>query len=228
MCISCDKPHKKIKPAIVLLAVIAICLIIYLLYLKNRPGSLEILIDMEKTYKRDFQITEEFTYIAHTDGEVETQRELKCPAVVLQDKQNSDIRFIAYAYPLEGGGWIYRDNYFQKVLVWCTEQVELEINNADKCSELTSSRPPCLVLENTEEMAQKLQDMVVLFTGLCQRSEDDHTNYKTGRFEVEGSALGYQIEPGNISDRWLDDTGPFCYDTPIEKYQAFLDELEEE
>lgn len=221
------KWKKRIKLLIALIVAVAILLIIFFLVLMDKPSSQMILMDMERGYKRDFQIVEEFTHIAYTDGEPETQRKLKCPAVVLQDKENSDVRFIAYAYPLEGGDWIYRDNYVQKVLVYCIEQEQIELNNEDKCKAVDSSYPPNLVLENTDEMARKLQDMVILFTELCQYDEA-HLHNKTGRFEVEGSIFIYQIEPGNISDRWLDETGPFCYDTPIEKYKAFLEKLEEE
>ena len=123
---------------------------------------------------------------------------------------------------MEGGDWIYRDNYSQKALVYCIKKEQLEINNEDKCEDLESSWNPCLVLENTDLTAQKLQNMVIRFNELYQ-SDDGY-----GAFEVEGSSLAYQIEGRNISDRWLDQTSPFCYDTPIEKYKAFLDELEED
>ena len=202
--------------AIIILLMICVCVCI------SRPDSIQILACMEENYKRDFEIVEEFTYISHTDGEVEAQRELKCPAVILQDKENEEIRFLAYAYPLEGGDWIYRDNFSQKALVYCIKQEQLEINNEDKCEDLESSWNPCLVLENTDSTAQKLQNMVIRFNELYQ-SDDG-----CGAFEVEGSSLAYQIEGRNISDRWLDQTSPFCYDTPIEKYKAFLDELEED
>ena len=222
------KWKKRIKWCIIAIAVTGILLFIFSLFLENKPSSQMILLYMEKVYKRDFQIVEEFTHIDYTDGEIETRRKLKCPAVVLQDKNNSDVRFMAYAYPLEGGDWIYRDNYFQKVLVYCIKQQQIELNNEDKCKAIDSSYPPELVLENTDEMAQKLQNMVLLFTELCRYDKDDHTVNASGRFEVEGSSLIYQIEQGNVSDRWLDGTGPFCYDTPIEKYKAFLNALEEE
>ncbi len=222
------KWKKRIKWCIIPIALAATFLFIFSLFLRNKPSSQMILLYMERVYKRDFQIVEEFTYIDHTDGEIETQRELKCPAVVLQDKNNSDVRFMAYAYPLEGGDWIYRDNYFQKVLVYCIEQQQIEMNNEDKCKAIDSSYPPELVLENTDEMAQKLQNMVHLFTELCRYDKDDHTINEVGSFGVEGSLFIYQIEQGNVSDRWLDETGPFCYDTPIEKYKAFLNALEEE
>ena len=222
------KWKKRIKWCIIPIALAAIFLFIFSLFLGNKPSSQMILLYMERVYKRDFQIVEEFTHIDYTDGEIETQRELRCPAVVLQDKNNSDVCFMAYAYPLEGGDWIYRDNYFQKVLVYCIKQQQIEMNNEDKCKAIDSSYPPELVLENTDEMAQKLQNMVHLFTELCRYDKDDHTINEVGSFGVEGSLFIYQIEQGNVSDRWLDETGPFCYDTPIEKYKAFLNALEEE
>lgn len=221
------KWNKRIKLLIVPVAAVVILLIICFLFLKNKPSSQVILLYMEETYKRDFQIVEEFTHIDYTDGEIQAQRELKCPAVVLQDKNNADVCFIAYAYPLEGGGWVYRDNYFQKVLVYCIKQQQIELNNEDKCKAIDSSCPPKIVLENTDEMARKLQNMVLLFTELCQY-DDDHNINVTGCFQVEGSMFVYQIQQGNVGDRWLDATGPFCYDSPIEKYKAFLDKLDEE
>lgn len=162
---------KGIKSIIAIVAIIGIIIRIFIfISLKNRPDSSDILTYMEQAYKKDFQIINEFTYIAHTDGEVEAQRELKCPVVELQDKENS-------------------------------------------------------VLDNTDETAQKLQNMVIRFNELYQYDDQ----YVSGResFDVEGSTFGYSIEAGNISDRWLDETGPFCYDTPIEKYETFLNELEE-
>lgn len=199
--------------------VVHICKIIYS-YMK--PDSDGILRYAENEHKRDFEVVETFTYISHTDGEVEFQRELKCPAVILRDKENEEIRFLAYAYPLEGGDWIYRDNYTERVLLYCIRQEELEINNEDVCEDVKSSRAPCLVLENTDETAQKLQNMVVHFNELCQ-CDDGY-----GAFQVEGSIFLYQIQCGNVTDRWLDDTSPFCYDTPLEKYKAFLDKLEKD
>lgn len=221
---------KGIKSIIAIVAIIGIIIRIFIfISLKNRPDSSDILTYMEQAYKKDFQIINEFTYIAHTDGEVEAQRELKCPAVELQDKENSDIRFMAYAYPIEGEeiwfDWTYRDNYAQKTLIYCMKQQELEINNENECEVLESSMAPCLVLDNTDETAQKLQNMVMRFNELYQY--DDQFVSGCENFEVEGSTFGYSIEAGNISDRWLDETGPFRYDTPIEKYKAFLNELEE-
>lgn len=223
-----------IKSIIAILAIIGISiLIIILISLKNRPDSSDILAYVEHVYKKDFQIVNEFTYIAHTDGEVEAQRELECPAVELQDRENSDIRFMAYAYPIEGEeswlDWVYRDNYSQKTLIYCMKQQQLEMNNEDECEALDSFGTPCLVLDNTDETAQKLQNMVIQFNELYQYDDTYSSSYISGceNFEVEGSMFVYSIEAGNISDRWLDETGPFCYDTPIEKYKAFLNELKE-
>lgn len=223
-----ERSKRVLTLLIVIIAAIAVFVIIAVYKWKSRPEGSEILSYIEKVYKRDFQIVEEYTYIAHTDGEAQTQRELKCPAVILQDKENQDICFIAYAYPLEGGGWIYRDNYFQKVLIDCIRQEQLEMNNEDLCGARESFLPPCLVLENTDETAEKLQNMVIRFNELCQYDDSDGYVDHNEAFGVEGSGLQYQVLCGNINDRWLDETSPFCYDTPIEKYKAFLDKLEEE
>lgn len=203
----------------------------FILLLKSKPGSNEILAYMERAYGREFQIVEEFTYITYADGEFNTwlekkMWELKCPAVILQDKENDSISFFAYAYPLEGGDWIYRDNYSRQLLLYCIKQENFMISNEDKCNVVTSSVAPSLILENSDETAQKLQNMVICFNELY-RCDDKYAANNSGSFGVEGSLLIYQILAGNTSDRWPDETSPFCYDTTMEKYKAFLNKLEE-
>ncbi len=46
-------------------------------------------------------------------------------------------------------------------------------------------------------------------------------------FAVEGSIYIESVLAGDVSDRWPEETGRFCYDTPVEKYKAFLEELEQ-
>lgn len=186
----------------------------------GRPDGGDLSAYMKREYGKEFEILEEFTYIAHTDGEPDTQRELKCPAVRLQDKENSEIRCFAYAYPMEGGDWIYRDNYSRKVFLYCLGEENLAINNGETCSIDTSFSYPCLLLDNTDETAQKLQNAVRLFHELYP-----YEGYES--FEVEGSVFLYRVQAGNVSDRGPEEAGPFCYDTPIEKYKDFLEELEQ-
>lgn len=54
-------------------------------------------------------------------------------AVILQDDKG--IRFLAYAYPLGDGDWTYRDNYSEKVLLYCIEQEAHEMNNKEECED---------------------------------------------------------------------------------------------
>ena len=199
-----------------------------LLSRKSNPGSNKLLAYMERAYGKDFEIIEEFTYISYTDGEPDVQREIQCPAVELQDKENSEIRCFAYAYPLEGGGWTYENNYSRKILLYCIQQENLMIENEDECSSVTSFSYPCLILENTDETAQKLQNMVIQFNEFYQYNDKYFHDSGSEMFEVEGSIYMKSILAGHISDRWLEETGNFCYDTPIEKYKAFLEELEQE
>ena len=93
------------------------------------------------------------------------------------------------------------------------------ITNKEQCSKVTSFRYPCLSLDNTDETAEKLQNTVMMFCELypCEGNES---------FETEGSMFLNQVMAGNVSDRWPKETGYFCYDTAIEKYKAFLAELE--
>lgn len=59
------------------------------------------------------------------------------------------------------------------------------INNEEECAPNTSSAAPCLVLENTEETAKKLQNLVMRFNEIyC-----DNSIIKGGMvdFRVEGS-----------------------------------------
>ena len=44
-------------------------------------------------------------------------------------------------------------------------------------------------------------------------------------FEVTNNIYSYYVMGNKIKDRWLNETSPFCFDTPLEKYQAFLNEL---
>lgn len=185
----------------------------------GRPDGGDLSAYMEREYGKEFEVLEEFTYIAYTDGEPDTQRELKCPAVRLQDKENSEIRCFAYAYPMEGGDWIYRDNYSRKVFLYCLGEENLAINNGETCGIDTSFSYPCLLLDNTDETAQKLQNAVRLFHELYP-----YEGYES--FAVEGSMFLYQIQAGNISDLRQKEAGTFGYDTPIEKYKVFLEELE--
>ncbi len=221
------KLKKGLRPVIIVIAIIAILAIIYVIAESiTKPDSKYILRHMERVYKKDFEIVEEFTYIRHTDGEVETQRELKCPAVILQD--DAGIRFLAYAYPIGDGDWSYRENYSAKVLLYCIEQEGLEMNNKDKCEATDSFVPPCLVLDNSDVTAQKLQNMVIRFNELYQYDDSLGYNHRNGAFQVAGGIYVYQIIGGNTGDRWQDEISPFCYDTPIEKYKAFLDQAAEE
>lgn len=193
----------------------------------SKPGSDDMLSYMEKVYGKDFEILEEFTYISYTDGEPEVRRELKCPAVELQDKENSEIRCIVYAYPQADGAWTYRNNYSKKVLLYCMRQENLMIKNEDECSQITSFAYPCLILENTDETAQKLQNMVIRFNESYQYDDNYHNISGQESFAVEGSIYIESVLAGDVSDRWTEETGRFCYDTSVEKYKAFLEELEQ-
>lgn len=218
---------KGVKIAIIALVFLAVFAMggFILNVLIGKPSSNEMLAYMEKVYGKDFEIIEEFTYISYTDGEPEFQRELECPAVVLQDKENSEIRCFVYAYPFETGDWTYQNNYSKKVLLYCIQQEKLMIKNEDACSPVTSSAYPCLVLENTEETAEKLQNLVMRFHESYQYDDKYLINGGTESFGVEGSLLLYTIRAGNTS---YEETGGFRYDTPIEEYKAFLEELEAE
>lgn len=81
---------KWVKITFIVLAFLAVFAIggFALHVLIGKPGSREMLAYMEKKYGRGFQIIDEYTYISYTDGEVEVQQEVKCPAIELQDKEN--------------------------------------------------------------------------------------------------------------------------------------------
>lgn len=222
---------KWVKITFIVLAFLAVFAIggFALNVLIGKPGSREMLAYMEKKYGREFQIIDEYTYISYTDGEPEVQQEVKCPAIELQDKENRDIKCFVYAYPYGGsdswvfGDWTYRDNYANKVLLYCIQQEELVINNEEECAPITSSPAPCLVLENTEETAKKLQNLVMRFNEIYR----DNSIVKGGMvdFRVEGSLFLYAIRANNAR---YEEVGRFCYDMPIEEYKAFLEELEAE
>lgn len=208
---------------IILLAALAAGMAFFLLF-PHRPSSADIRNYMERAYGKDFLIIDEFTHIGYTDGEPDFQQALECPAVKLQDRENSAIQFIAYAYPLGNDAWMYQDNYSQKLLIYCMRQEGLEISNEDACDLLFSFAAPCLVLTDTDEAAQQLQDMVIRFNESYRYND----KYRDGceHFEVRGNMSVYSILAGDTSDRWPEETGPFCYDTSIEKYRRFLSELE--
>ncbi len=201
--------------------ILAVILVLY----GTGPDSKKVLAYMEWKYKKDFEIIDEFTYISYTDGEPDTRRELECPGVILQDRESEGICFFAFARPFGNGDWIYEDNYARKILIYCIEQEQIEMSNEVECGKTESFAYPCLVLDDTDETAQKLQNMTIRFHELYQYNNSDH--YEEN-FLVAGSMYLYSIEAGDISDQWLDETSHFCYDTPLEKYKAFLDRLEEE
>lgn len=215
--------RKRLSIFLIFFIIMILSAVLFILFYSGRPNSKKILAHMERVYGKKFQIIEEFTYISYTDGEPDVQQELKCPAVKLQDVENREIQFIAYAYPLDGDTWLYRDNYSQKLLIYCMRQAGLEISNEDTCDTSTSFASPRLVLSGTDEAAQKLQDMVIQFNESYQY--DDKYTDGCEHFELEDGMFLYSILAGNVSDRWLDETGTFCYDTPMEKYQKFLNEI---
>ena len=211
--------HRKIWIPILIISLAALSAgMAFLLFFPHRPSSADIRNYMERAYGKDFQIIDEFIHIGYTDGEPDFQQALECPAVKLQDRENSAIQFIAYAYPLGNDAWMYQDNYSQKLLIYCMRQEGLEISNEDTCDSVSSFAAPCLVLDGTDETAQKLQNMVIRFN-------DSYPYDGCTHFKVEGSMFLYSIQTGDTSDRWPEETGPFCYDTSIEKYKRFLSEL---
>lgn len=180
---------------------------------------------MEKYYDKDFKIIEKLTYTTYTQGSPEAREEIECPAVILQDKDNENIKFLAYAYPLETGDWTYISNYARNLLIYCMNEQEFEFDNEEDCQKIDIFNSPRLILDNTETTAKKLQAMVINFNEVYYFNSKFSYISSGTTFEVTNNIYSYYVMGNKIKDRWLNETSPFCFDTPLEKYQAFLNEL---
>ena len=181
----------------------------------TKPKTEDFLSYANDTYQKEFVLVRKFSYTDYTDGEKPLPIRW-CPAVTLEDPETG-INFNIYASSILG--WHFRDNFSYKVLLYCLEEEGIERDEEEAM--------PVLYLENSKECARKLQKMVIHYNEIysVDRSKTCHTSEG---FMVPGSSGSYclfQIIAGNVNDRWLDQTSPFCYDTPLEKYEAFLKEV---
>ena len=85
---------------------------------------------------------------------------------------------------------------------------------------------PCLLLENSRDDALKFQQMVVRFNELYPGNK--RIVYDACEtFTIPDSIFAYTIYSGFIKDPYdprSEDVGCFYYDTPLERYEAFLRE----
>lgn len=179
----------------------------------SKPKTEELMKYARETYQKEFVLVREYTCTNRTEGEKPISVK-GCPAVELEDT-DTGIHFEVEAWPTNG--WNIRDDYGQKVLLFCIEEQGLRLDEKNKFQ-------PCLILENSREEAEKLRQMTIRFNENYSVNKDK--SYHTSEsFTVPQSDFIYQVEAGYISDRWTDDISPFCFDTPIEKYEAFLNEV---
>ncbi len=180
----------------------------------TKPKTANLLLYANETYQKEFVLVREFSRTSYTDGE--DPRPIRgCPAVELEDP-STGIHFEVYAeWPVYG--WLIRDNYSHKVFLYCISEQRIPVDAESK-------NTPCLLLENSRDDARKLQQMVIQYNEIysVDRSKTYHTSEG---FMVPGSHYLFQIQAGYVNDRWLDQTSPFCYDTPLEKYESFLKEV---
>lgn len=175
----------------------------------TKPITEDFLNYANATYQKEFVLVRKFSYTDYTDGEKSLPIRW-CPAVTLEDPETG-INFNVYASSIHG--WNFQDDFSYYVLLYCIEEQGIEHNEEKQI--------PYLFLENSRDYARKLQQMVIQYNEICSVDRTKATHTWAG-FMVPGSHSFYQIEAGYVKDRWLDQTSPFCYDTPLEKYEAFL------
>lgn len=178
-----------------------------------------------ETYQKEFVFVREFTYsdYTYTDyidldklyGLEKTWPIRWCPAVELEDP-GTGISFNVYASPVFG--WHFTDSYGREVLLYCANEQGIPFE-----------RPwylPILLLENSRDDALKLQQAIVRFNEIY--TVDKTKKYLTDEcFTIPGSNHGYRIHSGFYKDPRgprFEDIFYFCYDTPLETYEAFLKE----
>lgn len=128
---------------------------------------------------------------------------------------DTGICFEVTACPVGNGD--IRDDYGQRALLFCIEEQGLRLDEK-------SEYQPCLILENSREDAEKLRQMTVRFNEIYSVNKEK-TYHTFASFTVPQSDLLYRVEAGYASDRWTDTATPFCFDTPIKKYEAFLNKV---
>lgn len=204
---------------ILLLAIIIILCVFWLcfrikIYI-TKPNTEELINYATWAYQKEFTLVREYTRTTYMDGEDPIQIR-RSPAVELEDP-NTGIRFEVYAaFPVYD--WDIRDNYSHEVLLYCIKEQGLQIEEED------SSIWPCLLLENSRSEAEKLQRMTIQYNEIY--SVDKSKSYHTWEcFTIPNSMYLFTVEACFVSDRWLDQDSPFCFDTPIEKYEEFLKEV---
>ena len=187
------------------------------------PGTEDFQSYLADRYDKDFRLIRRYTYTDCTDGE--NSRSIRwCPAAEFEDPETG-VRFSVRARSIGAvlreltwlGDWILDNDFSDQMLRFCAAEQGLTIVD-DGCNEM------CLALTNDRETAEKLQKMTVRFNGLCAVKPGSESCL--ARFVVSGEKIRnlHSVYAGDLSDRWLDQTWPFCYDTPIEKYEAFLTE----
>ncbi|MBE5946699.1 MAG: hypothetical protein E7259_07160 [Lachnospiraceae bacterium] len=217
---------KTINRIVTILSCLFIITVILIIFFEvKKPGYYQIAHQMEKYYDKDFKIIEKLTYTTYTQGSPEAREEIECPAVILQDKDNENIKFLAYAYPLVGGDWGYHDNYGRNLLIYCLSTQQFEFENKEECQKIDTFHIPCLILDNTEETAIKLQNTVVMFNEFYCFDDTNETITTNTRFAVKGTTSLYSVMGNKTKDKWKNQTSPFCYNTPIKKYKKFLNEV---
>ena len=181
-----------------------------------------------ETYQKDFVLVRVFTYSDYTYTNyidlnklygLETSWPIRwCPAAELEDPEIG-ISFHVYASPVFG--WHFQDDYRREILLYCIKEQGIPLDSEPRHS-------PSLLLENSRDDAMKLHQMVVRFNEIYPGNKRyAEIAYDSAWFTVPGSVYAYQIHSGfykDPRDPRFEHIFYFCYDTPLEKYEAFLQE----
>ena len=225
MCSKKNMLHRLIKGVgIVVLSLIVVILCILLCFWLSfriklfitKPKTEDLLNYAREVYQKEFILIKEYTKTTFTDGEAGARTEIRsCPAVELKDPSTGIVFHVDTRWPVDS--WDISDDYGCQVLLFCIKEQGIMLSEE-------SLFEPCLVLENSRSEAEKLQQMTIRYNEIysvdCTKKK-----YAQNMFMVPGSLYSYHVKAGYISDRWLNETTPFCYDTPLEKYEAFLNEV---
>ncbi len=187
----------------------------------SSPGTEAFRDYLRMQYDKDFEIVRRYTYTDWADGE-RSRPIYGCPAVEFEDPETG-VRFSVRARSTGAvlgeltmlGDWYFTDDFADRTLRFCAEEQGLTIVERDRGA-------LCLDLSNDRETAEKMQRMASRFNALL--AEKPEAESRPAFFSLPNGYRLTQVIAGNVSDCWLGQTSPFCYDTPIEKYESFLAE----
>lgn len=219
---SSERCGSLIKYIIIVFALFVLSVILFLFVVivfpgikmrNTKPKSTDLLQEIKEKYNRDFSFIKEYPHTESYGDDGKTKIE-NCPTIEVEDTV-THIKFEVRAR-WEAEIWSIYDDFDQKSLIFCLEE-----NNI---SYQLKNYIPCLFLNNSREDAEKLQKTVIQFNKIYT-VDPDKTLDDSADFQVPDSLYLYSIYAGYQKDTFIERTDPFFFDTPIEKYEMFLNSV---